>query len=43
MMGVVSLLSLGLRVVPAGRLGLYSHFLAGMTVFFCGVAIHLGL
>jgi sulfite exporter TauE/SafE len=43
MNGVVYVLYLGLGHVSTARLGRWSHSAAGATIFFCGVAIFLGL
>jgi len=44
MLGIVALLSLGIKLVPLGRLQRYSHALAGATICLSGVAIRfLGL
>jgi len=44
MLAIVVLSSHGLRLVPAARLERYSHALAGLTIFLCGVGIQaLGL
>ncbi|MFH1046207.1 MAG: sulfite exporter TauE/SafE family protein [Candidatus Omnitrophota bacterium] len=44
MMGIVMVTSLGVNMLPLGRLERYAHALAGATIFLCGVAIQfLGL
>ena len=44
MLGVVLAASLGVRILPVGRLERYSHALAGAAILLCGVAIRfLGL
>jgi nickel/cobalt transporter (NicO) family protein len=44
MLGIVILLSLGINLLPVGRLERYTHALAGATICICGVAIKfLGL
>ncbi len=43
MLAVVLLLSFGLSRLPTRGLDRYSHALAGLAIFLCGVAIHLGL
>jgi len=44
MLGIVTLLSLGIKFVPLGRLERYSHALAGATICLSGIAIRfLGL
>ena len=44
MLGVVMLSSLGINLIPFGRLEKYTHALAGLTIFLCGIAIRfLGL
>jgi len=43
MLAVVLLLSFGLSRLPTRGLERYSHALAGLAIFLCGVAIHLGL
>jgi sulfite exporter TauE/SafE len=43
MLTVVLLLSFGLQQLPTKGLERYSHALAGLAIFLCGVAIHLGL
>jgi ABC-type nickel/cobalt efflux system permease component RcnA len=44
MLGIVMIASLGIKVVPFGRLERYAHALAGAAIFFCGAAIQfLGL
>jgi len=43
MLVTVLLLSFGLSRVPTRGLERYSHALAGLAIFLCGVAIHLGL
>jgi sulfite exporter TauE/SafE len=43
MLGVVMLMYLGANVVGFGKLGRYSHALAGLVVLGCGMAIKLGL
>lgn len=41
MMGIVMVSSLGINIVPLGRLERYTHVLAGATICLCGVAIQL--
>jgi len=43
MLAIVLLLSFGLSRIPTRGLERYSHALAGLAIFLCGVAIHLGL
>ena len=43
MLAIVLLLSFGLSRLPTRGLERYSHALAGLAIFLCGVAIHLGL
>jgi sulfite exporter TauE/SafE len=43
MLATVLLLSFGLSRLPTRGLERYSHALAGLAIFACGVAIHLGL
>ena len=44
MLGIVMISSLGINIVPLGRLQRYTHALAGGTICLCGVAIQfLGL
>lgn len=43
MLAAVLLLSFGLSRIPTRGLERYSHALAGLAIFLCGVAIHLGL
>ncbi|MFC1632177.1 sulfite exporter TauE/SafE family protein [Candidatus Omnitrophota bacterium] len=44
MLGIVTVASLGINIVPLGRLERYAHALAGATILICGVAINfLGL
>ncbi len=44
MLVIVMILSLGINLIPLGRLERYSHALAGATICLCGVAIQfLGL
>lgn len=44
MVGIVSGLLLGVKILPLGALERYSHALAGLTIFLCGGAIKfLGL
>jgi len=44
MLGVVFILSLGINIIPLGRLERYTHALAGASIFLCGLAIQfLGL
>ena len=43
MLAIVLLLSFGLSRLPTRGLERYSHALAGLAIFACGVAIHLGL
>jgi sulfite exporter TauE/SafE len=43
MLATVLLLSFGLSRIPTRGLERYSHALAGLAIFLCGVAIHLGL
>lgn len=44
MTGLVVIASLGISLIPLGKLERYSHALAGATIFLCGLAIHfLGL
>lgn len=43
MLATVLLLSFGLGRLPTHGLERYSHALAGLAIFACGVAIHLGL
>jgi len=43
MLTVVLLLSFGLEKLPTQGLERYSHALAGLAIFLCGIAIHLGL
>lgn len=44
MLGVVLISSLGVNLLPFGRLERYTHALAGATIFLCGMAIQfLGL
>jgi ABC-type nickel/cobalt efflux system permease component RcnA len=44
MMGVVLVSHMGLKIIPVGRLGRYSHAVAGATVCLCGLTIKfLGL
>ena len=43
MLAMVFIGLLTLKPLPVARLGRYSHTLAGLTIFLCGVAIKLGL
>jgi ABC-type nickel/cobalt efflux system permease component RcnA len=44
MMGIVMIASLGVNLIPLGKLERYTHALAGATICLCGVAIQfLGL
>jgi sulfite exporter TauE/SafE len=43
MIGVVFAALQGIHYIPLKPLERYSHALAGMTIFFCGVAVTLGL
>ncbi len=44
MLGIVMIMSLGINLVPLGRLERYTHALAGAAICLCGVAIQfLGL
>ena len=44
MLGIVMISSLGINIIPLGRLQRYTHALAGGTICLCGVAIQfLGL
>ncbi len=44
MLGVVLVSSYGIQLIPTKKLGLYTHFIAGIMVFISGVAIQvLGL
>ena len=43
MAGMVAALSFGAKLVPAERLGRYSHVLAGSAIFLCGMMIKFGL
>lgn len=43
MMTIVFLANLGLGFAGAHRLSRYAHAMAGLVIFLCGVAIHLGL
>ena len=44
MLGVVLVSSYGIQLIPTKKLGLYTHFIAGIMVFLSGVAIQvLGL
>jgi sulfite exporter TauE/SafE len=43
MLTIVLMLSFGLQKLPTSGLERYSHALAGLAIFLCGVAIHLGL
>ncbi len=43
MLGMVMALSLGVNVLPLKRVERYSHALAGLTIFICGVMIQAGL
>ena len=43
MMTMTMLATFGLTLVHVNRMERYSHALAGAMIFFCGVAIHLGL
>ncbi len=44
MLGIVMISSLGINIIPLGRLERYTHALAGGTICLCGVAIQfLGL
>lgn len=39
MFGIVMISSLGINLIPLGRLERYTHVLAGATILFCGIAI----
>ncbi len=41
MMSIVMLASLGMKIVPMGKLQRYSHALAGVTIFLSGLAIQI--
>ncbi|MFH0910386.1 MAG: sulfite exporter TauE/SafE family protein [Planctomycetota bacterium] len=43
MMGIVLLASIGIRPFSFARIERYSHALAGLALFLCGLAIQLGL
>ena len=44
MLGIVIVSSLGVNLIPLGRLERYAHALAGVTIFLCGLSIQfLGL
>jgi hypothetical protein len=43
MMTLTMLVTFGLGPVHIKRMERYTHALAGAMIFFCGVAIHLGL